>query len=107
MRAFTHCKIETELLGGRAITVKRYRKTKGATQLLVASPVGGVVTTQEPIVSPEVELMRKRILADYDRDFFLAGRFVSVRARNTLRSVVRSGWGLLNLTYTRAPNPSP
>ena len=38
---------------------------------------------------------------------FLVGRFVSVRTRNTLRSVVRSGWGLLNLTYTRTPNPSP
>ena len=45
-------KIEQELLGGRATTVRRYRKTKGATQLLAASRVGGVVTTQEPIVSP-------------------------------------------------------
>ena len=58
-------KIEQELLGWRATIVKRYRKTKGATRLLAASRVGGVVTTQEPIVSPEVELMRKRILADY------------------------------------------
>ena len=62
-------KIEKELLGG-ATTVKRYRKTKGATRLLAASRVGGVVTTQAPILSPEVELMRKRILADYQRDVF-------------------------------------
>ena len=61
-------KIEQEFLGRRATTVKRYRKTKGARRLLAASCVGGVVTTQEPIVSPEVELMRKRILADYERD---------------------------------------
>ena len=39
-------KIERELLGGRATTVKRYRKTKGATRLLAASRVGGFVTTQ-------------------------------------------------------------
>ena len=63
-------KIEQELLGERATTVKRYRKTKGATRLLAASHVRGAVTTQEPIVSPEVELMRKRILADYERDVF-------------------------------------
>ena len=41
-----------------------------AKRLLAASRVGGVITTQEPIVSPEVELMRKRILADYERDVF-------------------------------------
>ena len=35
---------------------------------------------------------------------FLVGRFVSVRARNILRSVVRNGWGLLNLTYTQMLN---
>ena len=63
-------KIEKELFGGRAITVKRYRKTNGATRLLAASCVGGVVTTQVPIVSPEVELIRKRILADYEGDVF-------------------------------------
>ena len=61
-------KIENELLGGRATTVKRYRKINGAKRLLAASRVSGVVTIQEPIVSPEVELMRKRILADYERD---------------------------------------
>ena len=32
--------------------------------------VGVVVTIQAPIASPEVELMRKRILADYERDVF-------------------------------------
>ena len=32
-------KIETELLGGRATTIKCYRKTKGATRLLAASRV--------------------------------------------------------------------
>ena len=39
-------------------------------RLLAASRVGDVVTTQAPIVSPEVELMRKCILADYERDAF-------------------------------------
>ena len=63
-------KIEKELLGSRATTVKRYRKTNGAKQFLAASHVGGVVTTQAPIVSPEVEFMRRRILADYERDVF-------------------------------------
>ena len=63
-------KIEQELLGGEATTGKCYRKTKGATRLLAASRVGCFVTTQEPIVSPEVGLMRKRILAGYERDVF-------------------------------------
>ena len=62
--------IKKELLGGGATTMKRYRKTNGTQQLLAASHVGGVVTTQEPIVCPEVELMRKRIRADYERDVF-------------------------------------
>ena len=53
---------------GRATTVERYRKTNGAKRLLAASRFGGDVTTQEPIVSPEVDLMRKHILADYERD---------------------------------------
>ena len=35
---------------------------------------------------------------------FLVGRFVSVGARGIPRSVVRSGWGLLSLTYT-LPEP--
>ena len=63
-------KVEQELSGGRATTVKRYRKTEGATRLLAASLVDGVVTTQDPIMSPEVELMRKHIVADYERDVF-------------------------------------
>ena len=63
-------KIEKELSGGKATTVKLYRKTNGAKRLLAASRVGGVVTTQEPIVSPDLEPMRKRILADYERDVF-------------------------------------
>ena len=37
----------------------------------------------------------------------VAGRFVSVRARNILRSVVRSGRGLVSLTYTRTLNQNP
>ena len=63
-------KTEKELVGGGATTVKRYRKTDGAKRLLAASGGGGVVTTQEPIVPPEVKLMRKRILADYEPRFF-------------------------------------
>ena len=63
-------KIDKELWGRGATTIKSYRKTNGAKRLLAASRVRGVVTTQEPIVSPEVELMRKRILADYERDIF-------------------------------------
>ena len=63
-------KIEKELLGEEATTVKNYRKTNGAKRLLAASCVGGVVTIKEPIVSPDVELMRERILADYERDVF-------------------------------------
>ena len=62
--------IAKELLGGGGATVRHYPKTNGAKLLLAASGVGGVVTTQEPIVSPEVKLMRKRILADYERDVF-------------------------------------
>ena len=51
-------------------TVKRYRKTNGTRRLFMASRVGGVVTAQETIVSLEVELMRKRIFAAYERDVF-------------------------------------
>ena len=61
----TIAKIERELLGGGATTVKHYRKTNGAKRSLAASQVGGVVTTQGTFVCPGVELMRKRILADY------------------------------------------
>ena len=99
-------KLKKSYWAGGGTTVKRYRKTNGAKQLLAAFRVGGVVTTQEPIVSSEVELMGKRILADYERDVF-SGEVRRCRARNILRSVVRSGLGLLSLTYTRALNPSP
>ena len=50
--------------------MKRYRKTNGAKQLLAASRVAGVVNAQEPIVSPEVQLMRKRNLADNEQHVF-------------------------------------
>ena len=60
--------IEKDLLGGGATIVKHYQKTNDARRLLAASRVRGVVTTRKPIVSPEVELMRKRILADYELD---------------------------------------
>ena len=83
-------KVEKELLGGRAPTIKRYRKTNGAKRLSAASCVGGVVTTQERIVSPEVEFMRNASSRTMS-GMFLAGRFISVWARNILRSVVRSG----------------
>ena len=61
-------KLKKELLGGGATTVKRYRKTNGSKQLLGTSGVSRVVATQEPIVSPEVGLMKKHIFADYERD---------------------------------------
>ena len=48
-------KIEKESFDGGATTVNCYRKTNGAKRLLAASRVGGLVTTQEPIVSPEME----------------------------------------------------
>ena len=63
-------KIEKELLAWGATTVKRYEKSISAKQLFAASRVGGVVTTQEPFVSPEVGLMSNHILAEYERDVF-------------------------------------
>ena len=97
-------KIERELLGGRATTVKRYRKRKGATRLLAASRVGGVVTTQEPIVSPEVELMRKRILADYERDVFSGEvRLRPDQEHPKVRGTERLGFAKLDLY----PNAKP
>ena len=104
MRPFTHCKIEKELLGGGATTVKRYRKTEGATRLLASSCVGGAVTIQEPIVSLEVELMRKRILADYERDVF--SREVRLRPGEEhpkVRGTERLGFAKLDLY----PNAKP
>ena len=97
-------KIEQELLGGRANTVKCYRKTKGATRLSAASRVGAVVTTQEPIVSPEVELMRKRILADYERDVFSGEvRLRPGQERPKVRGTERLGFAKLDLY----PNAKP
>ena len=55
---------------GGGTTVKCYRKNNTAKRVLAASRVGGVVTTRGPIVSPEAELMKKRILADYERNAF-------------------------------------
>ena len=97
-------KIEKELLGGRATTVKHYRKPKGAARLLAASRVRGVVTTREPIVSPKVELMRKRILADYERDVF--GGEVCLRPGQEhpkVRGTERLGFAKLGLY----PNAKP
>ena len=45
-------------------------KTNSTKRLLAASRVGGVVSGQEPIVSLQVELMRKRIPADYEQHDF-------------------------------------
>ena len=97
-------KIERELLGRRATTVKRYRKRKGATRLLAASRVGGVVTRQEPIVSPEVELMRRRILADYERDVFSGEvRLRPGQEHPKVRGTERLGFAKLDLY----PNAKP
>ena len=62
--------IRKELLSWGATTLKRYQKANGAKTLLAAPRVDGVVTAQEPIVSAEVELMKKYMLADYDREVF-------------------------------------
>ena len=97
-------KIEKDLLGGGATTVKSYRKTKGATRLLAASRVGGVVTTQKPIVSPEVELMRKHILADYERDVFSGEvRLRPGQEHSKVRGTERLGFAKLDLY----PNAKP
>ena len=63
-------KIEKEFLGGRTTTVKCYQRTNSTTHLLAASHVGGVVNSKASNVSPDVELMRKHILADYEQDVF-------------------------------------
>ena len=70
MRASGIAKIETAFLPGGTASVKHCQKTNGAKRLLAASGVGGVVGIQKPMTSPEVELMRKRILAVYQRDVF-------------------------------------
>ena len=61
-------KLKKSYGAGGATTVERCRKLTAPKQLLAASPVGGVVTAREPIVSWEVELMRRRILTDYEWD---------------------------------------
>ena len=97
-------KMEQELLGRRATTVKCYQKIKSATRLLAASRVGGVITTQEPIVSPEVELMRKRILADYERDVFSGEvRLRPGQEHPKVRGTERLGFAKLDLY----PNAKP
>ena len=97
-------KIENELLGGWATTVKRYRKTNGAKRLLAASRVSGVVTTQEPIVSPEVELMRNSILVDYERDVFSGEvRLRPGQEHRNVRGTERLGFAKLDLY----PNAKP
>ena len=91
-------KIEKELLRGGATTVKHCRKTNGAKQLFAASRVGGVVTTQEPIVSSALELMRKRILTDYERDVFSGEvRLRPVQEHPKVRGTERLGFGKLDL----------
>ena len=97
-------KIEKELLSGRATTAKGYRKTNGDKRLLAASRVGGVVTSQEPIVSPEVELMTKRILGDYERDVFSGEvRLCPGQEQPKVRSTERLGFAKLDLY----PNAKP
>ena len=63
-------KLKQRYWAGGATTVHRYQKNTSVEQLLEASQVGGVVTRPEPIVSPEVEVMRKHFLADYEQDVF-------------------------------------
>ena len=82
--------------------MRRERKTNGATSLLVASCVGGVVTIQEPITSPKVELMRKHILANYERDVFSGeARLPPVQAHPKVRGL--DGIGFANVE----PYPRP
>ena len=95
-------KIQNELLGGRATTLKRYRKTKGAKLLLAASHVGRAVTCQAPIVSPELELMRKRTLADCEGDVFSGeGRLCPGQTHLKVRGTERLGFAKLDL-YPKA-----
>ena len=104
-------KIEKELFGGRATTVKRWRKTNGAKQLSAASRVGGVVTTQEPIVSPEVEVMRTRNLAGFERDVFSGeDRLCPGQEQPKVRGTERLGLAKLDLYPNAKPksvNPIP
>ena len=97
-------KIQKELLGGRATTVKRYGKSNGAKGLLAASRVGRAVTSQEPFVSLEVELMRKGIVADYRRDVFCGEvRLCRGWEHPNVRGTERLGFAKLDLY----PNAKP
>ena len=57
-------------------------------------------------MSPELELMRNRILAAYVRDDFSGvARPLSPQEHSRVRGT--SGSGLLSLTYSPTLNPSP
>ena len=97
-------KLRKSYWAGGARTVKRYRKTNGAQQLLAASRVGGVITTLEPIVFLEVELMRKRILADYERDVFSGEVCLHPgQEHSKVRGTERLGFAMLDVY----PNAKP
>ena len=82
--------------------MKRYQKTNGAKRLLAASLV---VTTQDPIVSPEVELIRKRILTDYERDVFRGEvRLCPGQQHPKVRCTERLGFAKLDLYGNAKPN---
>ena len=66
--------------------------------MLAASRVGGIVTNQEPIVSPEVDLMRSRILVDYERVFFIGEvRLRPGQEHPKVRGTERLGFAKLDL----------
>ena len=97
-------KIQKELLGGGANTVKRYGKTNGTKQWLPASQVVGVVTTQEPIVCLEPVLMSTRILAEYKRDVF-SGKVRLCRCQEHPRVCGTEVFGFTKLNLS--PNAKP
>ena len=67
--------------------------------------MGGVVTTQEPIVSPEVELMRRRILADYERNVFSGEvRLCPGQEHPKVRGTERLEFAKLDLYPNAKPN---
>ena len=102
---FHIAKNEKEFLGRGGATVKCYRKQNSATQLLAASCVGGVVTTEEPIVSLEMELMRKRILAEYERDVFTREvRFSPGQEHAMVRGTQRLGFAKPGLYLNAKPD---
>ena len=84
--------------------MKRHRKTNGPKKLLAASRVADVVTAQEPIVSPEVELTRKHILVNYERGVFSGEVFLCPGQEHLkVRCIERLGFGKTDLY----PNPQP